>query len=471
MVFSSAIFLFVFLPAFLIGSLLTSRMGSYVRNLNIALFSLAFYIFGGGLYTLILLGSILFNWAFGRFVIARVKSGWLLSVGVALNLVPLLIFKYLDFLFAVTAQYFFKPFLDTDLPVLNLFLPAGISFYTFQAISYLIDIHRRDTEPEKNLTTFAAYKLFFPQLVAGPIVRYVEVKDNFHKARMTLDGFNAGIFFFGVGLAKKMLIADPIGHQVDIIYSMAPADVSVFMAWLASVGYYLQIFFDFSGYSEMAIGMALMIGFSFPENFRQPYRANSVTDFWRRWHMTLSRWFRDYLYFPLGGNKRGLVRTVLNLWLVFLLCGLWHGAALTFVVWGAYHGMLLVVERVLKKTLNFEPRHLPGVIITSLLVLVGWVLFRSDSIDQAGSMLAKMLFLDQSGQSIFASSYYLTPYMIFLFAVGFLFAWLPMETWRVRERLNGGLAAAGSVIGTLLCAASLAVLAARGFNPFIYFQF
>jgi alginate O-acetyltransferase complex protein AlgI len=471
MVFSSAIFLFVFLPAFLIASIVTSRLGTYVRNLNIAIFSLAFYVFGGGFYTLILIGSILFNWAYGRFVVAKVKSSWLLALGVAVNLIPLLVFKYLDFLFAITTQYLFKPFLHTDLPVLHLFLPAGISFYTFQAISYLIDVHRRQTDPEKNLTTFAAYKLFFPQLVAGPIVRYVEVKENFHKARMTLDGLNAGIFFFGVGLAKKMLIADPIGHQVDIIYAMAPEQISNFMAWFAAIGYFLQIFFDFSGYSEMAIGMGLMAGFSFPENFRQPYRAHSITDFWRRWHMTLSRWFRDYLYIPLGGNKGGLARTLINLWVVFLLCGLWHGAALTFVAWGAYHGALLVIERVLKKTLKFEPRHIPGVAITTLLVIIGWVLFRSRTFDQAGVMLAKMAFIDRAGQAAFEPSYYLTPYMITLFAVGLVFSWLPMETWRMRERMTGYLAVAGALAGTLLCIASVAMLAAKGFNPFIYFQF
>ena len=471
MVFSSAIFLFVFLPAFLIASIITSRMGPYVRNLNIAIFSLAFYVFGGGIFTLILLGSILFNWAYGRFVIARVKSNWLLALGVAVNLAPLLLFKYIDFLFEISTQYFFRPFLQTDMPVLNLFLPAGISFYTFQAISYLIDIHRRHTEPEKNLTTFAAYKLFVPQLVAGPIVRYVEVKDNFHNARITLDGLNAGIFFFGIGFAKKMLIADPIGHQVDAIYAMAPEMVTGFMAWFASIGYFLQIFFDFSGYSEMAIGMGLMVGFNFPENFRQPYRAHSITDFWRRWHMTLSRWFRDYLYIPLGGNKSGLVRTLINLWVVFLLCGLWHGAALTFVAWGAYHGALLVIERISKRAWNVEPRGIIGVAVTTLLVIIGWVLFRSKDFDQAGDMLAKLAFIDRSGVSPYSWSYYLTPYMTTIFVVGLVFAWLPMETWKVRDRLIGKWASAGALIGTLLCAASAAVLAAKGFNPFIYFQF
>ena len=471
MVFSSAIFLFVFLPVFLIGAIVTSRMGAYVRNLNIAIFSLAFYVFGGGIYTFILLASILFNWAYGRFVVARVKSGWLLALGVAVNLAPLLVFKYLDFLMEVSTQYFFRPFLHTDLPVLSLFLPAGISFYTFQAISYLIDIHRRDTGPEKNLITFAAYKLFFPQLVAGPIVRYIEVKENFHKAQMTLDGFNAGIFFFGVGFAKKMLIADPIGHQVDAIYAMGPESVTAFMAWFASIGYFLQIFFDFSGYSEMAIGMGLMVGFSFPENFRQPYSAHSITDFWRRWHMTLSRWFRDYLYIPLGGNKGGLARTLINLWIVFLLCGLWHGAALTFVAWGAYHGALLVIERVAKKTVNFEPRGIIGVALTTFLVIIGWVLFRAKNFDQAGDMLAKLFFIDRGGVSPYDWSYYLTPYMIAVFGAGLLFAWLPMDQWRVRERLTGARASAGALVGTLLCIAAASVLAAKGFNPFIYFQF
>jgi alginate O-acetyltransferase complex protein AlgI len=288
---------------------------------------------------------------------------------------------------------------------------------------------------------------------------------------MSWDGFNLGIFFFGVGLAKKMLIADPIGHQVDRIYAMAPEQVTGFMAWFADIGYFLQIFFDFSGYSEMAIGLGFMIGFQFPENFRQPYRSQSVTEFWRRWHMTLSRWFRDYLYVPLGGNRRGFTRTLINLWIVFLLCGLWHGAALTFVAWGAYHGALLVIERMFKRRWNLEPKGPLGFVLTTLLVMIGWVFFRSRDLVQAKTMLAKMAFIDRSGSSLFGWSYFLTPYMITVFAVGLLFAWLPMEAWGVRSNLKGGRAAAAAGLGLVLLAASIAALASNGFNPFIYFQF
>ena len=471
MVFSSAIFLFAFLPAFLIGVVLTSRMGVYARNLNLLIFSLAFYWFGSGIYTLILIGSILFNWAYARFVLVKTRAPVLIGIGVAVNLLPLLVFKYTPFLFEISTQYLFKPFFALQLPALKLFLPIGISFYTFQAISYLIDVYRRDTEPERNLTTFAAYKLLFPQLVAGPIVRYVEVKASFHSARMSFDGFNAGIFFFGVGMAKKMLIADPLGHQVDRIFNLPPALVTGFMAWFADIGYFLQIFFDFSGYSDMAIGLGFMIGFVFPENFRQPYRAQSVTEFWRRWHMTLTRWFRDYLYVPLGGNRRGLIRTLLNLWIVFLLCGLWHGAAATFLIWGAYHGVLLVVERLFKRQWGLEPKGVLGVALTTLLVLIGWVFFRSATLGQAKIMLAKMAFIDRSGASLLGPSYFLTPYMITVFAAGLLFAWLPMETWNVRAKLVGERGAAAAFLGVGLLTLSIAALAANGFNPFIYFRF
>lgn len=471
MVFSSTIFLFVFLPAFLLGAIFASRFGARARNLNIVIFSLAFYVFGGGIYTAILIGSILFNWAWARFVLSSTGSRWALAVGIVVNLLPLLVFKYIDFLFEVTTRYLFRPFFSLDLPGFELFLPAGISFYTFQAMSYLIDVYRRETPAERSLLVFSAYKLLFPQLVAGPIVRYVEVRDNLHVARMSLDGLNAGIFLFGAGLAKKMLIADPVGRVVDQIYALPAEQVSNLMAWIANVGYFLQIFFDFSGYSSMAIGLGLMIGLSFPDNFQQPYRAHSITDFWRRWHMTLSRWFRDYLYVPLGGNRRGSVRTALNLCIVFLLCGLWHGAALTFVAWGAYHGLLLIIERIARDVFKVEPRGVAGVAMTLLLVLVGWVLFRSQDFAQAHYMLAKLAFVDRSGVSLFSDSYYLRPYTIALFAAGLLLAWLPVDTWNLRARLVGRRAAQAGLCGVLLVAASVAELAASGFNPFIYFQF
>jgi alginate O-acetyltransferase complex protein AlgI len=221
----------------------------------------------------------------------------------------------------------------------------------------------------------------------------------------------------------------------------------------------------------MAIGLGLMIGLSFPDNFQQPYRAQSITEFWRRWHMTLSRWFRDYLYIPLGGNRRGSLRTALNLWIVFLLCGLWHGAALTFVAWGAYHGALLIIERTARDRFGLEPRGLLGVVLTTVAVIVGWVLFRSADFAQAQYMLAKLFFFDTSGIAAFDSSYYVTPYVVALFAGGLLLAWLPVDRWDLRARLTGRRAAQAALLGIVLVAAAVAELAASGFNPFIYFQF
>lgn len=471
MVFSSALFLFGFLPAFLVAAFLTHRLSVRVRNINIVVFSLAFYVFGAGIYTLILIASVLFNWAVARYMIKPDGKRRLLIIAVIVNLIPLILFKYIDFLFKLTETLFFKPFLSVDLPVLNLFLPLGISFYTFQAISYLIDVHRGEHEAEKDLTTFAAYMLMFQQMVAGPIVRFAEIRRNLHESNITVASLNTGLFLFGIGLAKKMLIADPIGFHVDTIYALTPGQVTVFMAWFASIGYFLQIFFDFSGYSDMAIGIGLMVGFAFPENFNQPYRAHSITEFWRRWHMTLSRWFRDYLYIPLGGNRHGIARTVINLTTVFLLCGLWHGAALTFLAWGAYHGFLLAVERILKRTANIEPAGLVGVVITTFLVIFGWVLFRSANFEQAHSMMAKMLLLDTSGTSQVGWQFYATPYMLTIFAIGIMFAWLPTEAWRVRVRLQASWGITGGLIGLLLIALSVAQLSAKGFNPFIYFQF
>lgn len=470
-VFSSAIFLFGFLPAFLIAAFVSARFGVRARNLNLVLFSLAFYVFGSGLYTLVLIGSILINYLIGRHLIRPGGKQSVLVFSMVINLMPLIIFKYLDFFFSLTEAFFFKPFLSLQLPALNLLLPVGISFYTFQAMAYIVDIHRGRHGSERDLTTFAAYMLMFPQLVAGPIVRFGEIRENLHQTRITISGLNAGLFFFGVGLAKKMLVADPIGLHVDAIYALSPGDVTVFMAWFAAIGYFLQILFDFSGYSHMAIGIGLMVGFSFPENFRQPYRAQSITEFWRRWHITLSAWFRDYLYIPLGGNRAGTLRTIFNLTIVFLLCGLWHGAALTFLAWGAFHGLLLALERILKRTSGIAPAGLAGVILTTVLVIFGWVLFRSADFAQANAMMAKMLLLDTSGSSLFGWQYYLTPYMIAVFGLGLLFAWLPSETWRVRERVQAGWGVAGGLMGLVLIILSVAVLSAKGFNPFIYFQF
>jgi alginate O-acetyltransferase complex protein AlgI len=471
MVFSSAVFLFLFLPLFLIGAFVSSRFGPTARNLNITVFGIAFYIFGAGIYTLILLGSILFNWMYAPVVAKHKESRAVLVVGIAINLLPLLVFKYLGFLFAVTSRYFFTPFLALDLPVINLFLPVGISFYTFQAISYLIDTRRGEILPETSLLAFATYKLLFPQMVAGPIVRYAEVHDDLHKSRITLDQINGGIFFFGMGLAKKMLIADPIGVLVDRIYEQPAHAVTTLLAWVASIGYSLQIFFDFSGYSEMAIGLGLMIGFNFPDNFNQPYRAHSISDFWRRWHMTLSRWFRDYLYLPLGGNRHGPLRTLVNLWIVFLLCGLWHGAALTFVVWGAWHGLLLCLERLARNYLNIEPKGIVGMVLTLLLVMIGWVIFRSENFGQAGYMLAKLAFIDQSGATVLGWRYIFTPYNTTLFVTGLIIALLPLNTGNMRQRLQAPRAPVAALAGIALLFLSIGALAANGFNPFIYFQF
>lgn len=471
MVFSSAVFLFLFLPLFLLGVLLTARASLTARNLNLVIFSLAFYFFGSGIYTLILLGSILFNWTYAYYGFANRSGKRWLVMGVTVNLLPLLVFKYLDFLMVLSSQWLFEPFFATALPALKLFLPAGISFYTFQAISYLLDVRRGQTQPEPSLLAFAAYKLLFPQLVAGPIVRYVQIKQNLQKATLSVAQFNAGIFFFGMGLAKKLVLADALGRLVDSMYAQQAAEVDNLMAWLGTVAYSLQIFLDFSGYSEMAIGLGLMIGFQFPDNFLQPYRAHSITDFWRRWHVSLSLWFRDYLYIPLGGNRHGFWRTSANLWVVFLLCGLWHGAALTFVLWGAYHGALLTLERLMKQFFNFELKGAVGVMVTLLLVTTGWVLFRSANLNQAWIVLKKLSFIDQAATPQFGWQYTFTPYTLFLVTSGIIVAALPMEQWRLRERMQTDLSVPGALLGVVFMVLAIAALAANGFNPFIYFQF
>ena len=347
MVFSSLFFLFAFLPAVILGYFGQHLLfGNRLRNLTLLIASYLFYLFGAPDFILFLAGSTLFDYAMGRLMdrFDRHRRLWLI-LSVLVNLGLLAWFKYANFMVTQTADHLARMGIDLS-GWEAVALPVGISFFTFQKLSYTIDVYRRRCRSIANVIDFAMYVALFPQLVAGPIVRFRDIRDQIRNRVESWDMFYSGAGRFCWGLCKKVILADTCGRFADVIFGLLPGKLDTVVAWLGALAYTLQIYLDFSAYSDMAIGLGMLFGFRFLENFNRPYSASSLTDFWRRWHISLSRWFRDYLYIPLGGNRNGAVRTYVNLTLVFLLCGFWHGANWTFVVWGAYHGLFLVVERI-----------------------------------------------------------------------------------------------------------------------------
>ena len=345
MVFSSPIFVFLFLPLVLAVYFISPKS---VRNAVLLVASLLFYAWGEGKYVAVMLLSICLNY-FAALTLERTTNArgtrWVLALAVVLNLLLLGILKYASFVIRTVGMVVMIPPVATDF-VSAVRLPIGISFYTFQAMSYVIDVYRREVSAERNLLNTALYISFFPQLIAGPIVRYSEIAYQFVNRRVTTAEFAYGIQRFILGMSKKVLLANPLAITADYVFSLRPEVLSFGMAWLGVICYTLQIYFDFSGYSDMAIGLAHMFGFRFPENFNYPYISQSVREFWRRWHITLSNWFRDYLFIPLGGSRCSTARTYFNLLVVFALCGLWHGPSWTFVLWGLFHGTFMVLERI-----------------------------------------------------------------------------------------------------------------------------
>lgn len=470
MVFSSNLFLFGFLPVFLAGLFVTPVK---YRNVFILLASLVFYSAGSGSLVWILAFSITWNY-FVAHAIVRKQSRAILWLGVAANLSVLAYFKYANFFVQEVSARLSDIGLAGDHSVLSIALPIGISFYTFQAISYLVDVYRKTTEPSDSIIGFGMYLANFPQLIAGPIVRYSDIQKSIKHRPITLSGFTEGIYRFCVGLGKKVLIADAMGEVADLIFGLPAGELTTSLAWLGVTAYTLQIYFDFSGYSDMAIGLGKMMGFTFPENFNQPYRARNITEFWRRWHITLSSWFRDYLYIPLGGNRAGAARTSFNLFLVFFFCGLWHGAAYTFIAWGLFHGILLTAERLFDRRFGFKPKGIPGVVVSILLVMISWVIFRSDTLADSGTYLLAMAGLGKGSETYFGLGYYLTNDRLFVLCIGWLIALAPFEKLNA-SRVNSltpavlDLGKKAVSIGLLLLVSI--DLAGKAFNPFIYFRF
>jgi alginate O-acetyltransferase complex protein AlgI len=477
LVFSSPTFLFFFLPAVLAAYYILPRRA---RNLVLLVASLAFYAYDSGALIVLLLVSTVVDFVAGL-IVARGRSRGetrLIRLGVTLsvlvNIGLLGYFKYANFVVdqfnAVGSALGWG-----DIAWQSVVLPIGISFYTFQTMSYTIDVARGRAEPIGNLLDFALFVSLFPQLIAGPIVRFHEISDEIRGRRSTLDDFSEGVVRFAHGLAKKVIVADAAGLVVEEVFRLQPGELTTAAAWLGVSAYTLQIYFDFSGYSDMAIGLGRMFGFHFPENFRRPYSALSITDFWRRWHITLSNWFRDYLYIPLGGSRTTTAGTYRNLTIVFFLVGLWHGASWTFVIWGIYHGVLLVAERITgqRPVGDDAPNSWPRRLYTLFAVMVGWVFFRSTSLDQAVSILEAMLTF-QSGPLPASVAVVLTTRVQLTMILASLVILLPRDFVGgiVIPHASGRLAVAGRM-GLMLVGLPYAVaLVATGtFSPFLYYQF
>jgi alginate O-acetyltransferase complex protein AlgI len=461
MVFSSTLFLFAFLPVFLLIYYCTPVR---FRSAVILIFSYCFYAWWRPDFLLLLVGVSVGTYAFALAIDSigdEVKRYRLLWVAVALNLLTLGYFKYANF-GVESLNIALKSMGFSGVSFAHVILPIGLSFYIFHAISYLVDIYRREAPPARNLVDFSAFIALFPHLVAGPVLRYHLLAEQFRSRIHSIDHFARGCVIFMVGFCLKVLIADSVAPIADAVFlAKAPTLID---AWLGTVAYTVQLFFDFSGYSSMAVGLALMIGFKFPENFNDPYISGSITEFWKRWHMSLSNWLREYLYIPLGGNRKGIRRTYINLFLTMLLGGVWHGANWTFVVWGAWHGAILAFEKYSSDKFGVLP--IPQwlrVAKTMLLVMIGWVFFRAESLADAMRVFKGMLGFHGVGFSDAikwqASSDAL---LVLLFGIVLVYAmpWLKRQTQSALRFL---------IIPLFIWA--LLTLSSQSFTPFLYFQF
>jgi alginate O-acetyltransferase complex protein AlgI len=476
MVFASPLFLFVFLPLTLAAYCSVPRRW---RNGVLLVASLAFYAWGEAPYVALVLASVAFNGWMGVSIAnagdPRMRKRRL-ALAIAGNLGALAIFKYANF--AAANVNAIAPVLGIGPPAWAAIpLPLGISFFTFHAISYVVDVYKRNADAQRHVPTFALYILLFPQLIAGPIIRWRDIASQLVAREARLADFAYGTRRFVIGLGKKALIANPLGRTADAIFALPANELTAPIAWLGLACYTLQIYFDFSGYSDMAIGLMRMFGFRILENFNYPYIARSIREFWRRWHISLSNWFRDYLYVPLGGNRRGAWRAYRNLVIVFLLCGLWHGASWPFVLWGAWHGLFLVAERagwdrVIARSAPLAHAY------ALLAVMGGWVLFRCETLAHAIGYYVALLGFNDAAAAFHPLGQHLDALVIATLAVGAVFA-TPLARrigeWRDRVATVRGrgaiVLAADTAWLALVFVASAALLAAGTYNPFIYFRF
>lgn len=467
MVFSSLTFLLLFLPSLLVIYFAIPVTYRKARNMILLWFSVLFYAWGEPVYVLLIILCVGMTYLLSGRVEQRQK--WALTASIVMNLMPLFLFKYLDFIVANLNEI---P--GVRLPYSNLALPIGISFYTFQALTYVIDLYRGQVTRQKNPLNLALYIFLFPQLIAGPIVRYATVEQQIEERRENWEDFLAGLGRFVVGLAKKVLIANQAGYIVHAITREEPQLISSGFMWLAVFAFAIQIYFDFSGYSDMAIGLGRMFGFRFLENFNYPYVSRSVTEFWRRWHMSLSSFFRDYVYIPMGGNRVPIGRWLANILFVWMLTGAWHGAFWNYILWGVYYGVVLVIEKLLlRKVLEKLPLILSWA-YAFLMTLFGWAIFMTEtnSLAQLGDVFGKLLFIAGTDTVLTIRALELQPYIPYLIA-GFVLSFpiapkSKQVKWLHEGRLAGVLADAAMVA---LFVASITYIVAESFNPFIYFRF
>lgn len=472
MVFSSTIFLFIFLPFVLAINFLLKKQ---YRNVFLLLASLLFYAWGEGLLVLLMLFSISLNYISGigiELFLTKDKkySKIVLGFAVAGNLALLFYYKYANFIVETLQEIgFYTSYKHTDI-----LLPIGISFFTFQGISYLVDVYRGEVEVQRNLLHLGLYISFFPQLIAGPIVRYHDIDQQIKKRKINATLFSEGVIRFIRGLAKKVLIANNAAFFADEVFSVSPLDLSIGSAWLGIICYTIQIYFDFSGYSDMAIGLGKMMGFSFKENFNYPYIANSIQDFWRRWHISLSTWFRDYLYIPLGGSRNGQLMTYRNLFIVFFVTGLWHGASWNFIFWGLFHGFFLILERAKIFNTSLWPsifRHL----YVLLVVVLGWVFFRALTMTDAFIYIGSLIGLNNGQNNI--AFVYLNNYTITMLILALVFSTpirakiTSLKFFSINRLLQGAHIILRYSFYLVIFLLSVIELAQSNYNPFIYFRF
>jgi len=468
MLFSSQIFIFIFLPVVLAIYYIVLKKRRFLQNLFLFIASLFFYAWGEPKFVLIMILSIIFNWLFGllieKYSEKPVQKKLIAFFSIGYNIFVIFIFKYLMFSLSNINQIF-----DSNIKIPEIILPIGISFFTFQAISYVLDIYRKKAKAQKNILNVGLYISFFPQLIAGPIVRYETIEKQIKERKETFDDFAVGVTRFIIGLGKKVLIANNMAIVADQAFNSG--ELSVTMAWLGAFAYTLQIFFDFSGYSDMAIGLGRMFGFHFLENFNYPYISKSATEFWRRWHISLGTWFRDYVYIPLGGSRMGKKRNIINLFIVWSLTGIWHGANWTFLIWGLLYFVLLTFEKyfdINKLNKKFDiPRHL----YTMFFVIIGWVVFRAENVYQAVKYIKNMFGLNYNVFIDNAFVEYITEFY-FYFLVGIIFSYPTKKiVHKIIDTDKPFVQTAYVVTLLLIFFVTVSFLVKGSYNPFIYFNF
>lgn len=466
MEFSSILFIFVFFPIFLLTYFVIKNRK--YRNIILLLFSLLFYSWGEPFYIVLMLVSIIFNYFFA-ICINRYKNNakLLLIIDIVFNIGLLVVFKYLDFF--IEGVNFFA---SSNIPLKKIALPIGISFYTFQILSYVIDVYRRNVKVQKNILTLGCYITAFPQLIAGPIVKYSTLEKELLKRKESINDFASGIRLFVRGLSKKVLIANSVGYITDTILVYDASSYGLLGAIIAMIAYTLQIYFDFSGYSDMAIGMGRMLGFHFDKNFDYPYISKSITEFWRRWHISLSSWFRDYVYIPLGGNRVSKKRMVMNILIVWMLTGLWHGASLNFVIWGLFYGVILLLEKIfLKKYIEKMPAFFQHIYVL-LIVVIGWTIFRNESLSSLKDVFGSLIGLNGIGNiNLLFFSQVITFKNILYIILGIFFSTPILKVLNNKFNKYKSWAILRDILIICLFILCITVLVSGSYNPFIYFRF